>query len=67
MTCVDQVKLDLSEYRALTHPENGVEKVALWPKTFTAAELEKMRKEEEIRAKKEEEEQAEKQRLEDEK
>lgn len=67
MTCVDQVKFDLSEYRTFSHPENGVEKIALWPKTFTAAELEMMRKQEEIRVKREEEELAEKQRLEEEK
>jgi len=64
---VDQVKLDLSDYRALTHPENGIEKVALWPKTFTARELEKMRKAEEKKMKAAEEEEAEKRRIEEEK
>ncbi len=64
---VDQVKLDLSEYRSLTHSEHGVEKIALWPKTFTARELEKMRREEEKKIKAAEEEEAEKRRLEEEK
>ena len=40
---------------------------ALWPKTFTPRELEKLRKAEEARAKKEEEEAEEKRRLEEEK
>ena len=37
---VDKVKSDLTEYRALTHPELGVQKVALWPKVYSKAELE---------------------------
>ena len=49
--CLDQVKADISEYRALAHPETGVDRRALWPKTFTPRELEKMRKAEEQRLK----------------
>ena len=67
VACVDQVKADLSEYRALSHPETGVDRRALWPKTFSPQELEKMRKAEERRAKREELAAAEKQRLEEEK
>ena len=37
---LDKVKNDLTEYRALTHPELGVQKVALWPKVYSKAELE---------------------------
>ena len=33
---VEQAQADLGQYRALIHPENGVERVALWPRTFTA-------------------------------
>ena len=67
VTSIESVKADLQEYRGLLHPESGVEKIALWPKTFTAAELEAMRKAEEERARREEEKLAEQQRLEEEK
>jgi len=40
VAAVDKVKDDLSEYRGLIHPEHGIEKVALWPKTFSQKELE---------------------------
>jgi hypothetical protein len=36
---VEKVKTELCEYRGLIHPEHGVEKVALWPKTFSQKEL----------------------------
>ena len=43
VACIDQVKADLSEYRALTNLETGVDRRALWPKTFSPKELEKLR------------------------
>ena len=54
VACVDQVKADLSEYRALSHPETGVDRRALWPKTFSSKELDGLRKAEERRARQEE-------------
>ena len=57
---VAQVQAELGEYRALVHPERGADKVALWPKTFSAKEIAAMRAAEEEKAKREEEEEAEK-------
>ena len=57
---VAQVQAELGEYRALVHPERGAERVALWPKTFSAKEIAAMRQAEEEKAKREEEEEAEK-------
>lgn len=48
---VDQVKTDLSSYRALIHPDTGVDRRALWPKTFSPKEIENLRKAEEARLK----------------
>lgn len=67
MSEVDKAKEDISEYRALICPTNGVEKVALWPKVFTFKEIEKLKKEEEERMKREEAAEEEKKRQEEEK
>jgi len=40
---VDSVKTDMLAYKALTNPVSGVEKVGLWPKKLTRAELSAMK------------------------
>lgn len=67
VACIDQVKADLSEYRTLSHPVTGVDRRALWPKTFTPQELEKLRKSEENKNAREEAAAEEKRKLEEEK
>ena len=64
---LDKVKQDLTEYRALSHPELGVKRVALWPKTYSKEELEALREAEAKRLKEEEEAEAERRRIEEEK
>lgn len=64
---IEKVKSDLTEYRTLTHPEFGVQKVALWPKTYTKEEMAKLREAESKRLLEEEEAEAERRRIEDEK
>ena len=57
---VAQVQAELGEYRALVHPERGADRVALWPKTFSAKEIAALRAAEEEKVRREEEEEAEK-------
>ncbi len=39
LACMEQVKGDICEYRQLARVEGGVERVALWPKTFSPSEI----------------------------
>lgn len=66
-SCIETVQADLAEYRALSDPETGAEKVALWPKTYSSRELERMRKAEEEKMAREEAAEEERRRLEEEK
>ena len=59
MARVEDAKRDLTEYRTLLDPEDGVKKVALWPSSKTAKQIEQeILKKEEAKMKKDEEEEA---------